>query len=330
MSSNRTIVQKLLPMTLLGLGLMLVCFQMVGGTVNFIRGALTKVEHPTRYNFPIYDKLLQAHVREDLVDYKELSKSPDLQKAVDELAAISCDQILNDQDRLCYWINAYNLLVLKAVCDKYPVKSIRQLRNTPNSRKFIVGGSPTTIQNIYLGKLLPMLKEKDPRYVFLLNGGAKGYPPLMDHVIEASRLSSDSQLASYQFVKSPQNVEFNAYTSRLEISPYFQWNEAIFEKEYETPFDFVTTYFNDDMKERVTSPTVIKSYGKRFNWRLNDLALKSSTGTMEADAGGVQPNANPYGGNGKSTPTTDVNDLMLSVPAMDPPETEKSPAAEVK
>lgn len=341
MSINAALIKKLLPMTMIGVGLMLLCFQMVGGTVNFIRSAFTKVEHPTKYNYPIYDKLLQSYVKNDLVDYTGLSKSPDLEKAVDELARMSSEQILNDQDKLCYWINAYNLLTLKAICDRYPLKSVKQLGNLPNARKFIVGGKPTTIQNIYLGNLLPALKEKDPRYVFLLCGGAQGYPPLMDHVIEPSRLSSDSQLASYQFVKNAQNVEFNPYSARLDISPFFQWNEPIFEKEYETPFDFVMTYFNEDTKERVTSPAVIKSYAKRFNWRLNDLALKKpASGTMEADSDESAPNANPFGGStatgqkpsddtSSSTHKTEVDDLMLSVPVTDA-QKQDPPAAEVK
>ncbi|MGC5352351.1 hypothetical protein ACPXAT_27350, partial [Klebsiella pneumoniae] len=75
------------------------------------------------YHFPTYDNVLHHVVSGDAVNYEAL-KSDEMRKeldsAVDELAKLNPDQMESQQEQTCFWINSYNLLVLKAITDLYP------------------------------------------------------------------------------------------------------------------------------------------------------------------------------------------------------------------
>jgi hypothetical protein len=80
-----------------------------------------------------YGRLLARHVRPgtvsgiqlNLVDYQELARDPDYAQALREHADANPAALSSDQERLAFWINAYNLLAIKAVIDRYPVASIK-------------------------------------------------------------------------------------------------------------------------------------------------------------------------------------------------------------
>ena len=109
------------------IGILLTFVHIVIDAPVWLSPLFVRVEHPTTCQFQTYDKLLNQFVNDGHVDYAKLSKSPLLGKAVDELASMSPDQLKEERERICYWINAYNLLVLKNISDGYPAKNMSQI-----------------------------------------------------------------------------------------------------------------------------------------------------------------------------------------------------------
>ena len=107
----------------------------------------------------LWTSLVKKHVGADgLVDYKGfIADKNKLQEYLDTLSANPPEKNWSDNDKIAYWLNAYNAFTIKLIVDHYPVKSIKDLGakhqiifiNTPWDRKFFeIGGRTMTLNRI--------------------------------------------------------------------------------------------------------------------------------------------------------------------------------------
>ncbi|HEY9713635.1 MAG TPA: hypothetical protein V6C72_09200, partial [Chroococcales cyanobacterium] len=103
---------KIGPWLLIIVGCLLIFSHIAFNLGTWSRSTILKATHqvsyPQSYKFETYDKLLHQFVKGKLVDYTGLKKSPLLNQAVAELEKVSPDSLPTDNDKICYWINAYN------------------------------------------------------------------------------------------------------------------------------------------------------------------------------------------------------------------------------
>lgn len=266
--------RSLIPLALLAIGLVLITLQLISNVTGYVKALLTPVEFPLTYRFTVYDALLRNCVKDSLVDYKSLKQSGVLDKAVHELERINPGRLSTPEDRLAFWLNTYNLLVLKNVTDRYPIKSTRDLEHFMSLRKFVVGGVPYSVEDVERQEIRPLLKQGRPYALFLMCGGAMGYPALMDHAITAQGLEDDMKVAAYRFVNDPRNVCFDMDTNTFLISRLFNWYQDVFTQNNLSPFEAANGFLDPFKRIPVNNKHIVKAYLPQFNWWLNDLALK--------------------------------------------------------
>lgn len=288
---------SLLPLGLFGIGLVLIALQFVINFGSYVLALFMPVDHPATYNFARFDLVLRHYVKGNLVDYRALKRSGDLEPVVNELKRISPDELVDMSQDLAYWINSYNLLVLKDIVDNYPVESIGEIQPSLHLRKFIVGGKPYSIEDVLRNKLEPLLMSLDARAVFLICGGAMGYPPLQDHAIQPSHLEEDMAKASYDFINYPGNAYLDPDTNTFCLSHFFQLYAMLFSKSFGSPAFFVNSYLAPDKRVSLQDKHLRIKYIKEFDWRLNDTALKR----LERDGAGTGGSA-PVGDRSKASP----------------------------
>jgi hypothetical protein len=286
--------KALFPLVLLAIGLLLITLQFFSNIGSYVASMFVQVEHPIAYRFLAYDRLLHSCVRGKLVDYTQVRNSQLLQSAMDELAHVSPDRLADPDQQFAFWINAYNLLVIKNVSDHYPINTVRKIDQTFNLRKYLIGGAPYSAEEIRTGKLMPMFYQRDSRGLLLVCGGSMGDPPLQDHAIDAEHMETELRVACYKFVNDPVNVYYDPDTEVMTISRYFMWNKEPIERQFESPFFFANLYLDDAKKIQVEKAT--HEYFKRFNWYLNDVALadlqrRAEDGEFDdpLQSGGEQP-----------------------------------------
>jgi hypothetical protein len=248
--------------------MLLLGLQFFSGIQLLIHRSMIKVEHPGDSSFPELEQLLKSVVKDGRVDYASAKNSRLLEDAVRRLEAISPDRIEAPRERLCFWINAYNLLVIKEIADRFPIKSVKQLGNDPHLRKFLVGGMPYTLQEIHVNEIMPLL-QGNPNAAFLICGGAVGHPQLMDHALKGSSLQSDSEAAAQRFIRNPGNVNYNLEHSVVAISPWFIWYNSILSKKYGSSENLIDSYLTPQQQSVFEQSMVKKSFGKDFNWNIN-------------------------------------------------------------
>jgi len=90
---------------------------------------------PEPFRYEVWSALLADIVTtEGKVDYARLAEDRDLlERVVAELGAASPEsdpaRFPTEEDRLAYWLNAYNAFTLHAILAEYPITSVWKTRN---------------------------------------------------------------------------------------------------------------------------------------------------------------------------------------------------------
>jgi len=205
------------------------------------------------------DALFSTYVAGGKVDYKALKKDPSQLNTVLETAKQISVSPNNAKEYQAFWINAYNISVIKGIVDNYPIKSPLDKKGFFDKTKFELGGTKITLNDIENKKL--RAKFGDARFHFVLVCGAIGCPPLIGKAYTASNLEN---LLEQQTIKALNNSSFIKLSgNKVAFSEIFKWYKEDFVKGGQTEIDFLNTY----RKEKVPQDAKVTYYS--YDWRLN-------------------------------------------------------------
>ena len=181
---------------------------------------------------PRYAQVLRDHVRPPKVDYAALKRD---RAALDAAVAAFAEPSAADErgwtrdERLAFWINAYNAFTLRAIVDHYPIRgsvftlsphhSIRQIDGVWTALTFQAAGRTVTLDDIEHKILRPEFKE--PRVHFAINCASVGCPPLAAEPYRAATLDAQLDSAARRYFASPQGLRVDGRT--LRVSKILEW-----------------------------------------------------------------------------------------------------------
>lgn len=216
----------------------------------------------------IWNELLQKNVDEKgNVNYKGfISEKAKLQKYLDALSKEAPKRDWSQNEKLAYWINAYNAFTVKLIIDNYPTKSIKDLGgaiykiNTPWDIKFItIEGKSYDLNNIEHGILRKEFDE--PRIHFAVNCASISCPVLRNEAYVAEKIEQQLHEQSFRFINDPIRNKINSKTA--ELSKIFSWFKGDFTKK-----GTLEVFINQYSKTKITSQTKVSFM--EYNWNLNE------------------------------------------------------------
>jgi len=242
------------------------------GWVKKVRGKsvnLNKLNTPTMktINHTDWTKLLQRHVtKEGKVDYKGLqSDNSLLQSYLTKLSKHPPGDNWSDEDKLAYWINAYNAYTVKLILDNYPLNSIKEIGdglpmvNSPWDIKFFkIGGVDFDLNTIEHEILRKQFNE--PRIHFAINCASFSCPKLRNEAFEADALEHQLEEQASDFINNTSKNRISETESRL--SKIFDWFQSDFTK-LTTLTEYIRQY-----NSKISDNTEIKYL--EYNWELNN------------------------------------------------------------
>lgn len=206
----------------------------------------------------IFDKILQKYVREGHVDYQGLKNDKaELNKYLLSLEKNPPEKEWNRNEKLSFWINAYNAYTLKLIIDHYPVKSITDLHGgNPWDVKWInINGQVLSLNGIENEIIRPQFKE--PRIHFAVNCAAKSCPPLANTAFTPENIDDLLTIRTRNFINNPQ---YNTISkSKIEVSKIFDW----YKEDFGDLISFINRYSDKEIKANASV-----SY-KEYDWALN-------------------------------------------------------------
>ena len=212
------------------------------------------------FNHDIWADLLQNHVSENgNVDYKSIKADNEkLQKYINLLSENVPNNAWTKEEKLAYWINAYNALTVDLILRNYPVKSIKDIKNPWKQRLWKLGDKMYDLDEIEHGILREM---NEPRIHFAIVCASYSCPKLQNQAFTAENLETQLTKATKEFLADTNRNEISE--NSIEISKIFDWFSKDFTQNGSL-IDFLNLY--TDVK---ISPNAKKRY-KDYNWALND------------------------------------------------------------
>ncbi len=200
-------------------------------------GAAAAFDH----GYAAYAGILRAVVRGTRVDYAALKADRGRLDAVVRSWAVPTraeEQAWTRQQRMAFWINAYNALTLQAIVDHYPIRgslfslsprnSIRQIDGVWTKLTWAVAGRNVTLDDIEHKILRPTFG--DARIHFAVNCASVSCPVLAPEPYRADTLDATLDAAARRYLGSAEGVRVDGRV--LRVSSIFKWYGEDFIAQY--------------------------------------------------------------------------------------------------
>ena len=207
------------------------------------------------------DSFFKTFIKEGKVDYKGIKANPE---SLIELLSIAEGISINQSDAMTYqafWINGYNLLVIKGIVDHYPVQSPLDIKGFFDKTKRDIGGKQITLNDIE-NKLLRGNFPKEARFHFVLVCAGLGCPPIINEAYLPNNLETQLQTQTERALNDSDFIKVKG--KKVLLSQIFEWYKSDFTQNGASEIDFINRYRN----ERFDSKSKIGYYP--YDWTLNE------------------------------------------------------------
>jgi len=239
------------------------------------------------------DQILDLNVRDGLVYYRALRSD---RSRLDRYAAslnVAPDvyERWSREQKMAFWLNAYNTFVLQTVIDNYPIKgssksypgnSVRQIPGAFEQLKHRAAGRSLTLDEIEKN-VLPEFKE--PRLYLALGRGAVGSGRLRSEAYVADRLKQQLDDLQQEFVSEQTMIKVDRDANVVSVTPIVSWRSAEFIEAYDpgakgplaerSPIERAIVAFVMPrllpLEKEFLQKNEFKLTYHPFDWRLNDL-----------------------------------------------------------
>ena len=210
--------------------------------------------------FKSTNTFLSTYVKNGRVDYKAISKNPTVLNSLLDQAAQVNVLISEPENYKAFWINAYNLAVIKGLVNNYPTKSPLDDKGFFDKTTYKLAGQELSLNGIENDLL--RAKFNDARFHFVLVCGALGCPPLISEAyipgtLEAQLTQQTQKAINGNFIKVSKN--------KVEVSEIMKWYKADFTQNGQTEIDFINAYRNTRISKQ------LKLSYFPYNWNINAL-----------------------------------------------------------
>jgi len=227
------------------------------------------------------------------VDYSALKADPaDLERYYSLVAQTSPDSdpalFPTRDDRLAYWIDAYNAAVLVTVLRHYPIASVTDVATPfPLSlasdkigffylQRVEVGGDTTSLYALENDLIRPRYGE--PRVHFALNCASLGCPRLPRSAFHGADLEERLDEETRRFFAEERNLAIDHAARVVRLSSILDWYESDFTDWYEqqhpgtdaTLIDYVALYVTPERRAELERARGYEVRFEPYDWALND------------------------------------------------------------
>jgi hypothetical protein len=211
--------------------------------------------------FDLSDQFFKTNVDEaGNVDYESIVKDT---KSLDQLTSIISNYDLTKAsaaESKAFYTNAYNILVIKQIVERYPVKGPLRVNGFFDKLKNKVAGEELTLNQTEKEKNLYV--NGDERLHFALVCGAKGCPPLANYAYTPESIESQLEDRTRIALNNDYFVRYNK--GKIGLSQIFSWYKEDFKNNGSND---LTGYLNKYRTNQIPEKAKIVYY--EYDWNLN-------------------------------------------------------------
>jgi hypothetical protein len=242
--------------------------------------------------------ILKNYVNEKgLVNYKTLKhKRIELKNLLDKFDKLDPNEYNSwpQEDKIAFWINAYNIQMLNIIVQNYPIESsrfnrlwwpptsIRHIKGIWKDYKFIVMDEEFTLSEIE--RRFFRKQFDDPRVFFAMCNASLSSPPLRNEPYYGHKLYHQLNDQVKRFLSSPEGFSIDRNNRAVNLSAIFEptWFGREFIGKYGTDKKFkdqlpdvraVLNFVTNYISEQDVSFLEVENYSVKYinyDWRLNE------------------------------------------------------------
>jgi len=207
------------------------------------------------------DLFYAEYISEGKVDYDNVKQhTTAFEQLISKVKKVNWKEF-DKSGQQAFLINAYNLYVIKAVIDRYPIRSSKEVTGFFTQKKYRLFDKQYSLDQIEKDLLFGI--KRDPRFHLVLFCGAKGCPPFWPKAFRGDQLNQQLEDASSSAINSTW-VRINE--DKLSLSEIFGW--------YGFDFKNVTEFINQYKTTKISSSVPISFY--EYDWTLNEVLKPGS------------------------------------------------------
>jgi len=287
--------------TVLAIILTALLIQPSQNSITIMSYGLEQVESESfDHSYSSYNNLLNQYVDDDAkVNYQGfIDQTAEFTAFLRTLGSVDENdfQTWTEEQKLAFWINAYNAFTIKAIIDHYPIKrsfslvglfyapsnSILQIKGVWTKLQFRAVGRTVTLEEIEHEILRKEFNE--PRIHMAINCASISCPDLSSEAYTSGKLEEQLTEASIDFVNNPQKgVLVNMKNGKVKLSKIFKWFGEDFIKSYgnnnlfnnyslkeNAVLNFSADYINSDETKEYLMNNKLKIGYLGYDWHLNE------------------------------------------------------------
>lgn len=209
--------------------------------------------------FEEVNSFLSKYVSQGKVDYQSIkNNSSELDKLIGQIKTINLSS-LSEKTKKAFYINAYNILVIKSVVENYPIKGPLTVPGFFDKKQHVIAGERMTLNDIENKKL--RAAYNDSRIHFVLVCAAKGCPQIVPFVYTPEKLQDQLMTQTKKALNDDAFVRVKPNEKKVLISEIFKWYKEDFP-------DAIIEYLNKYRSQKILTDYTVDYYP--YNWDLND------------------------------------------------------------
>jgi len=234
--------------------------------------------HPiltTEFSYRVFDEMLRTHVRDGVVDYPGMQKDDRLPTYLAQLDRVDPNEFATKNERLAFWINAYNAFAIKGILDHYsPVSYVGRYRYFIG-RDYRVGGATINLYDLERQVLIKQFQE--PLIHFAIVCASTSCPKLQTWVYDPDQLEHQLDRVARDFINDPTRNRFDRAQKVASLSMIFKWFDDDFSRAAGSVMAYITRYVNDPELVQDLMRSDYRIEYLDYDWTLNGIPPKEMT-----------------------------------------------------
>ncbi len=250
---------------------------------------------PRAYDDGDWATVLKDNARDGLVDYARLASNREaLDRYLGLISVVGPESTPNlfrtPSAQMCYYINAYNACVLRAVLELYPTSSVHRIDTPRLDQGFIFRVDRRVVRLAGLREKLEGASRGDVRALFCLSEACVGSPALSEQSYRPNSLLEQIRLAVQRTLENPNLIRVDDRGQTV-----FLWKRLMTNREACLAYDrrvsgsrrgdllgFLTHVAETPLRERLSAAQSYAIAWMPMNRQLNDSNAVARARTAQA------------------------------------------------
>jgi hypothetical protein len=222
-----------------------------------------------------------ADIKLNVVDYDSIQRNlgtPEslYEQILKQLVNFDPEVLLSREDRIAFWINAYNIGAIKMIIDHYPTDSIRSwkinwLKNPWDKKILTIGNKTYSLGQIEHEILIGEYGEALIHFAIVC--ASLSCPEISPQVYEGTRLMEQLSRQARQFLGDrKKGLWIRKEEGEVFFSKIFQFDKATFPGGAEDAIPLITRFIDDEEVRKYLQSGNFKIKYLDYNWDVNTLS----------------------------------------------------------